>query len=187
MKFVDKVLQKWRVSKTLSELSKLQGRISVLDVGCYEPVLLRRLKGKLESGTGIDPSVNAITTLESITLLPGYFPDDMPENSGKYDALCMLAVIEHMPENVLQNLDKSCASFLNKGGRVIITAPHPFVDHILEVLCKLRLIDGIALEEHHEFDVEQIPELFEGKGLFRMISRRRFQLGLNNIYVFEKL
>ena len=80
-----------------------------------------------------------------------------------------------------------CARFLKPGGRLIITVPAAAVDHILAVLKFLRLIDGMSLEEHHGYDVRQTPEIFSvGSTSELLCAQKRFQLGLNNLFVFER-
>jgi hypothetical protein len=53
------------------------------------------------------------------------------------------------------------------------------------MLAALRIIDGMALHEHHELDPRAIPEAFTSAGM-RLLVERRFQLGLNNLFVFER-
>jgi hypothetical protein len=59
------------------------------------------------------------------------------------------------------------------------------VDHILAALCGLRLADGMSLEQHDGFDPRTTPEFFVPSG-FVLEYRRRFQLGLNHLFVFRK-
>jgi len=74
---------------------------------------------------------------------------------------------------------------LSDNGQLIVTVPHPFVDKILEGLMLLKLIDGQALEEHHGFDPKSLVTLL-AKHL-QLKSRKTFQFGLNNLFVFEKI
>ena len=59
------------------------------------------------------------------------------------------------------------------------------VEEIEDVLIRLRIIDGMHEEEHHGFQPSQTPEIFERAG-FALETNRRFQLGLNNLFVFTK-
>jgi len=98
----------------------------------------------------------------------------------------MLAVLEHFPPAQYGELRRGCVKFLKPGGRLIITVPSPAVDHILSMLKFLRLIDGMSLEEHHGYDVNQTPAIFPAED-FRLLKRATFQLGLNNLFVFERI
>lgn len=71
------------------------------------------------------------------------------------------------------------------GGRIIATVPEPAVDRIVDVLLRLGLADGMALHEHHGFSPSETRAIFEPAG-FRLLAHRRFQLGLNNLFVFER-
>ncbi len=75
---------------------------------------------------------------------------------------------------------------LNPGGRVVITVPSPQVDQIIHFLSAVHILDAETKHEHYGFDVRQTPLLFPAP-LFRMVESKRFQLGLNNLFVFEKL
>jgi hypothetical protein len=83
-------------------------------------------------------------------------------------------------------LANNCFNYLKPGGRVIITVPSPQVDTILAVLTTLKLIDGMSLEEHYGYDPAQTIHLFTAPQ-FKLVCKQRFQLGLNNLFVFEKI
>ena len=116
-------------------------------------------------------------------LYPGLFPEALP--SVKCDVITMLAVLEHIPADGQAELAAACHEILNPGGRVVVTVPSPRVDTILDVLGRLRVIDGMSLEEHYGFEPEDTLRVF-GPPAFRLAESSRFQLGLNNLFVFEK-
>jgi hypothetical protein len=95
----------------------------------------------------------------------------------------MLATLEHIRDK--DSLAGECFRLLRPDGRVIITVPSHLVDAIVHVLCVLRLADGMSLEEHHGYNPGQTPEIFARHG-FVLEFRRRFQLGLNHLYVLRK-
>ncbi|MBU2919964.1 class I SAM-dependent methyltransferase [Winogradskyella psychrotolerans] len=183
MKFIDRFLRDWRIKMTTPHV---RANDSILDIGCYDNTLFEKLKTKpISFSIGIDPLLTETIQKENYTLIPGKFPNDLPKNQT-FDGITMLAVLEHIPTEEQVQLKNNCYNYLNPKGRIIITVPSPFVDHILWVLTKLRLIDGMSLEEHYGFKIEDMPLIFNSEQ-FKLIKHKRFQLGLNNLFVFEKL
>jgi SAM-dependent methyltransferase len=156
----------------------------VVDVGCADGTMFERWSGTIGYGYGVDPTLAEKRETSRYVLYPGVFPDALPE--VRCDAITMLAVLEHIPANRQAELAAACHRMLNPGGRVILTVPSPKVDDILAVLGRLRLIEGMSLEEHYGFDPSHTVEIFAAPR-FRLMRHRRFQLGLNNLFVFEKL
>ncbi len=179
MRTVDRLLQQWRIRRALPYI---RAGDRLLDVGCFDRSLFERAAGRISAAVGIDPLVAPVSE-PGLRLIQDHFPprEDLP--AGGFDCITMLAVFEH-----LENRDEACQAchdLLSPGGRVILTVPRPEVDYILAVLKALRIIDGMSLEEHDHFDVTRTPDFFAGAG-FRLVAQRRFQLGLNTLFVFEK-
>jgi|SRR5581483_347020 2-polyprenyl-3-methyl-5-hydroxy-6-metoxy-1,4-benzoquinol methylase len=181
MKLTDRVLQRWRIAKIRPFI---RPGMRVLDIGSADGVLFQQLSSVVSSGMGIDPTLKANTEAGGMPLVAGFFPKDMPKVEP-FDAITMLAVLEHFPPAEYGQLTKGCLEFLKPRGLVIITVPSAAVDHVLAVLKFLRLIDGMSLEEHHGYDVSQTTSIFSGE-YFRLVKHRTFQLGLNNLFVFER-
>jgi 2-polyprenyl-3-methyl-5-hydroxy-6-metoxy-1,4-benzoquinol methylase len=127
----------------------------VLDVGCADGRLFEVLRDRIAGGV------------------------------DKFDAITMLAVLEHMPASSFAAVGAAAARLLRDGGRLIVTVPEPAVDRIVELLQLLRLAEGMSLEQHHGFSPAETRGIFEPHGL-RIVRHRRFQLGLNNLFVFER-
>ena len=183
MKFLDRFLRDWRIKMTMPYV---RANDSILDIGCFDATLFEKLKTKpIAFSIGIDPLLAGSIQTKDYMLLPGKFPDDLTKDKT-FDGITMLAVLEHIPKADQNQLKDNCYNHLNTNGRVIITVPSPFVDHILWILSKLKLIDGMSLEEHYGFKVEDVTIIFNAEE-FKLIKHKRFQLGLNNLFVFEKL
>jgi cyclopropane fatty-acyl-phospholipid synthase-like methyltransferase len=180
MKFVDRFLQKWRINRARHWL---QPGMRVLDIGCADGALFRHCV-ELDDGVGIDPDVPAPWKVRENAIVPGMFPADLPDRRP-FDAITMLAVLEHIPREAQPGLANDCAAYLKPGGYLIITVPAPTVDHILAVLKAIRLIDGMSLEQHYGFDIATTAPTFEAPGL-KLVAWKWFQLGLNNVFVFQK-
>jgi SAM-dependent methyltransferase len=179
MKPIDRLLQRWRIAK-IRPFIKSGAR--VLDVGCADGALLHQLPA-LGEYVGVDPAIERTIHVDGGTLIKGTFPDDLPDGR-LFDAITMLAVLEHIPVKAQIALAGACQRHLRPGGLALITVPSPWVDSILTVLKFFRLIDGMSLEEHYGFDVRQVLAHFTAPA-FQLITHRRFQGGLNHLFVFQ--
>jgi SAM-dependent methyltransferase len=182
MKPLDRILQRWRI---MVAGRHIPSGARVLDIGCGDGGLFRRLKHRIREGIGIEPTLAASRREGPYWLMAGEFPDRRLEAEAPFDAITMLAVLEHFPDEALDAVSRSCASLLKPGGRLVITVPSPQVDVLLHWLVRWRLLDGMAAHQHHGYDVRQTPTLFARAGLTPVVARR-FQFGLNNLFVFEK-
>lgn len=180
MKRLDRWIRAWRIRRALPYIPR-GGR--VLDLGCGNGELFHRLVAAPTS-LGVDPTLSSPGRANGIPLLPGSFPGDVP-GQERFDCITMLAVLEHIPREQQPAFAEACFRRLVSGGSLVITVPSAAVDRILAVLRAVRLIDGMSLEEHYGFDVSETVPLFETAG-FRLERHTRFQLGLNNLFVFSR-
>lgn len=182
MKTLDHVLQRWRIAKAQPYIPS---GARVLDIGCGDGALFRQLKSYIGQGVGIDPDLDRTVDMKYYTLISGQFPQDLPE-SPLFDVITMLAVLEHIPLEQQSRLAMECMHLLKPQGHLVITVPSPMVDPILDLLRFVRLIDGQALEEHYGFDPHQTPSIFSVESMV-LHKAKKFQLGLNNLFVFKKI
>lgn len=184
MKTIDKILRFWRVKVALREAPK--NIRTIFDIGCDDGYLLKRFIGTGIRLDGCDPRLTIGSVDIDSHLSKGFFPNaiDCSHNNGDYDAIFALAVFEHFSEVDIHKSASTIEKMLSKNGRLIITVPDKFVDKILSLLYFFRLIDGQALEEHHGFDPESLIIIFSEKLFLK--KRKKFQFGLNNVFVFEK-
>jgi SAM-dependent methyltransferase len=180
----DRLLQRWRISKAAAHLPPAA---RVLDVGCFDGCLFRQLGTRVAGGVGIDPELpDRPDAPDGTRLVRGRFPDDLPPDTVAFDAITMLAVVEHVPAEVQRQWATACEQRLRPGGRLVITTPAPAVDRLLDVMRAMRIVDGMSLDEHYGFDPRLVPERFATPGL-QMVRTERFQLGLNHLFVFERV
>ena len=185
MKLIDRVLRSWRTCVAISALPSQVN--SVFDIGCDDGYLLNRIDNGRILLCGCDPRVQDECSVPNGKLFCGFFPDVLNGNecSNSYDAIFALAVFEHFSEVDLINSSRKISEMLSEQGRLIVTVPHPFVDKILDILMFFRFIDGQTLHEHHGFNPNTLVNIFS-RHLF-LSEKKTFQLGLNNLYVFEKI
>ena len=156
----------------------------VVDIGCADGAMFEELRGRYSFGYGVEPTLPASIESDSYVLYPGVFPDALPEGVAA-DCITMLAVLEHLSPPEQTALAEGCREVLKPGGRMIITVPSPRVDDVLHVLERLKLVDGMSLHEHYGFEPADTLSIFAEPD-FRLVEHRRFQLGLNNLFIFER-
>ena len=179
MRALDRLLRRWRIRKAEAWI-RTGDRL--LDVGCYDEMLLSRVADRVACAVGVDPVARERES-GKLRVLEGRFPGQPRFDAGSFDCITALAVLEHVPD--AEAFARECARVLGPGGRIVLTVPHPFVDRIIAGLIRLRVADGMDFEEHRGFDVRETLPVFLGSG-FELVRRRRFQLGLNHLFVFEK-
>jgi 2-polyprenyl-3-methyl-5-hydroxy-6-metoxy-1,4-benzoquinol methylase len=180
MKWLDYRLQRERTRRVEPYVASGS---RVLDIACADGALFRVLDSRLNGGVGIDLDPVPPSTAK-YRFVQGSFPSALPP-SEPFDVVAALAVLEHIPESEQSGFAAGCATALRRGGRVVLTVPSRRVDDVLGVLRAVRVVDGMSLEQHHGFDPAGTVPLFERAGLV-LERRSRFQLGLNNLFVFRK-
>jgi 2-polyprenyl-3-methyl-5-hydroxy-6-metoxy-1,4-benzoquinol methylase len=175
------MLQQWRMKKAAAFIPL---KCRLLDIGCHQGELLMRVQHRIVSGVGIDPLCSAAASAPHIQLLQGSFPEALASMSP-FDVITALALVEHIPVKEQQQFFNACFLWLQPGGLLICTVPDKKVDRILEVLTTLKLVKGMSLEQHHGFEAADTTILASQAG-FRLTRHQRFQLGLNNVFVFQK-
>lgn len=180
MKILDRILQIWRIKKGIKYIT---GTSKILDIGNYDDTLFRMLGRKVKYGVGIDP-LAIPAKHQNYEVICGHFPNDLNDNET-YDVITLFAVLEHIPTNEINRFAKAISNHLKPGGKLIITVPDTKVDNILNILTKLKLVHGMSLEQHHGYQIDDTEKIFNPYGLI-LQKHIKFQLGLNNLFVFVK-
>lgn len=102
----------------------------VLDVGCGAGDLVLWLAAQGFAASGVDPSIDAVAAAtgrgakaECATLETWA---DKPENQGRYGAITLVNVLEHVPDPVA--VLKALASMLAPGGALAFRVPNDFTE-----------------------------------------------------------
>lgn len=180
MKQADVILQRWRIRMAARHLAP---GAHVLDIGCCDGALFSVLRHRVASGVGID-SDSVPADYADFRFIRGRAPEDLPVGET-FDAVTMLAVLEHIPPDLQRNLVEDCRGLLRTNGQVICTVPSPKVDRLIHLGKHLNILDGMQEHEHYGFDPSHTVSLFVDRG-FTLHRVRRFQFGLNNLFVFAK-
>lgn len=182
MSLFDKYLRKCRIEQARPFLES-GGKL--LDIGTSDGMIFKTIGFLSRESVGIDPLKNTEITTDNFKFISGKFPSDL-DSSVEFDFITMLAVLEHFPDEQLPSVVEGCKRFLKTGGKLIITVPSKQVDSILAFLVKIKFVKGMSIEEHHGFESNRTPLIF-AEPFFKLVRHKKFQLGLNNLFVFEKL
>jgi ubiquinone/menaquinone biosynthesis C-methylase UbiE len=163
----------------------IQSQSRVCDLGCGAGApFLHHVESRLASGVGIDEYAGK-STQEKISVIPADITGVLPLDSGQFDHVTMLAVLEHLaePKKVLTEAYR----LLRPGGSLIMTWPSSLVDPILEVLTRIKLVnDELGFDQHQpRIPVVKLKEMLKNIG-FAQIENGTFELGLNNWLVAHK-
>lgn len=158
----------------------------VLDFGCgNQGYFLRYIKEIIDEGIGLDCDVKS-EIYENLTFIKFNFKNKLPDNIGKFNKVVMLAVLEHIEVNNVDNLFNEFKKVLKDKGRIILTTPTPMSKPLLEILAKLGIINKGEIADHKKYySKNDITELAH-KNKLKLISYKLFQLGFNSEIIFEK-
>jgi len=159
--------------------------VRVLDIGCLDGALFAAYRDRIADGIGVDPLLESSGAWGGFRFVKAPFPSSTLSGQ-RFDVITLLAVLEHVDADVLRTWRVACEELLEPGGRIIATVPSPRVDDVLRLLARLRLVEGIAVHQHHGFDPAELPRAF-ANGSFAVEMHRRFELGLNHLFVFRKV
>jgi SAM-dependent methyltransferase len=181
MRIGDYLIQSWRLQVAKRWIPRGS---RVLDIGCHQGELFKMLGQKIAPSIGLDPLYRGNNVVGEHRFFPQEFHEGLPFEDGSFDVLVLLATIEHMHQK--SAVAREARRLLNTGGFVVITVPSLFVDKILSLLLRIGMIDGMSLDEHHGFAPDDLPAIFVPEG-FKLKRKQKFQFGLNNLYVFERI
>lgn len=134
-----------------------------LDIGCGDGYFLKR--SKCRNCWGID-------------LLYGESSDKLAFQSGYFDYVTMLAVIEHLenPEDFFLEIHR----VLKPGGRFIFTTPKKSGEWLMKLYAR-----EVEVDHRRYLDLEAVREL--SRGLFRLEVYKNFVWGYNQLFSLLKV
>ncbi len=102
------------------------GRRRILDVGSGPGFFLQYGLQQGWQVLGIEPSQQAIDHSRQlgVPVMEGFLDDDMARRLGKFDAIHMNNVLEHLPDPI--DMLKRCHGLLDPGGILCVVAPNDF-------------------------------------------------------------
>ncbi|MBU1146717.1 class I SAM-dependent methyltransferase [Patescibacteria group bacterium] len=111
--------------------------------------------------------------------------DHSPMEGKTFDTIVALAVIEHINVSEVYEIFKKFKEKLRPSGKIILTTPTKTAKPILNFMVHLGLADKENIAEHkHYWTKKEILDLAEKTG-FKIKRYKKFQLGFNQLAIFE--
>lgn len=105
----------------------------------------------------------------------------LPYPSAYFQAVTMLAVVEHLSPEATAHAFEEAHRVLAPGGLFVLTTPAPWSDSLLRGMARVGLVSGVEIEEHQ--NVMSRPQLVEALASARFerdrIESGYFEAGLN--------
>lgn len=181
---VDKIIANLRMGQILKYVSKDD---VILDFGCgARSYLFKSVSEKIKNGTGVDYEVLSHKE-ENVEYINYKFTNKLPFKNETFDKIFLLAVLEHIKLDEVDNLFFEFSRILKDNGKIILTTPTPLSKGVLEFLAfKLKIISSAEIADHKKYYNEvEIKNITKKCGL-KLVSYKLFQLGLNSCVVLKK-
>lgn len=181
---VDRLIRKFRKRAVLKYLSGRKDFV-LLDAGCGRQATLGwNIRHKCKKYMGVDRDIPPVT-ISNLQFLKGtvedVFPSLPPES---VDVVTALALIEHLDNP--QDFVKQCLRVLKPGGVLMLTTPPPVSEPVLELISKLKIINGDEIDEHKNYFNKKTLTQLLNKCEFRTVCAKPFLFGFNLLVVGEK-
>jgi SAM-dependent methyltransferase len=105
----------------------------------------------------------------------------LPFENGYFNAVTLLAVIEHLSPNSLVELFRECHRVLAPDGLVVLTTPASWSDGLLRLLARIAFVSKEEIDEHvYAYTLPLIGWYFGAAGFaMQKVCFGYFEFGLN--------
>lgn len=129
--------------------SLIPGRLRhgrILDIGCgSSPYFLAHTAFNEKYAIDQQNPTGDVGQVRWHTLDLGIVPR-LPFEDGFFDAVTMLAVVEHLDPDILIELFREAYRILEPGGRLILTTPAAWSDGLLRLMSRILLVSSEEID-----------------------------------------
>jgi SAM-dependent methyltransferase len=145
------------------------GRRRLLDIGCGPGFFLKTAKARGWQVLGIEPSRQAAAHARSlgVDVIEGFFNDDTVEQIGRFDAVHLNNVLEHVPDPV--DMVTRARERLSPGGLLCLNVPNDFTPFQESARDSLSLSEWWVAPPHH-------LNYFDFESLIRLVTQTGFEV-----------
>jgi SAM-dependent methyltransferase len=167
---LDLYLAKKRCKMAIRHLREVQHRHRILDIGCGAyPLFLSQIdfaeKYGVDQGISDELQKSVIRQGIVLTAINLHKETVLPWEDNWFDAVSMLAVIEHIEMGNLPSLLREIYRVLRPHGRCTVTTPAPWADSVLRLLATLRVISATEIDDHKgAYNHRNLKEFLVGAG-----------------------
>lgn len=171
-----------RKANKLIPLNLREGRI--LDIGCGSyPYFLASTSFKEKFAIDqipLAPHTASALSIESFTLDLELEPH-LPFEDGFFEAVTLLAVVEHLDPSLMAKLFREIYRVLKPEGMAILTTPAAWSDGLLKFMASVSLVSAEEIHEHAYAYTLPLIGWYFGQAGFEMtkIKFGYFEFGLN--------
>ena len=144
--------------------------MKVLDFGCGTGFLIEHLLNRGFDTYGTDTSTESLKYVENKyrdrpTFRGVFHVDELTKSGQKFDAIFVLEVIEHLPDEFLLPLLDNVKKLLAKDGKVFVTTPNAEDLSASEVYCPVCDHTFHRWQHVRSWTKESVTESFASRGL----------------------
>ena len=160
----------------------------LMDFGCgHQALFLQAVQKDLSQGIGVDYDAAPARPAANLEIQQFHFKDRFEFPDRSFDQVTLLAVLEHIPLDLVGPLFAEFRRILKDDGSILLTTPTPASKPLLEFLAfKLKIISGPEIADHKHYYSRADIEALAASQRLTCTTYRTFQFGLNSFAALSK-